>query len=141
MSGTGMVAGVITVSGDGTYTAVPALGPFNVPATATSRAQAIFEGRCFGFASIPTVGIIAKMTAAQQARIEDPLTSPPTTTKGKVMQGIADDVNSFVAADTAYIQANAVAHVTSQSLGQTPNPNNASTPIVAPSSAVNIPIQ
>lgn len=141
MSASGMTAGVISVAGDGTYTAVPTKGPFNVPATATSLAQAIFEARCFGLMSAGTTGIIAKMTPQVRAQVVDGTTNPPTTNQGRVMQGIADDVNSEVAAFIAYFQANAVAHVTSQSLGQTPNPNNPSTPIGAPGSPVDIPLK
>jgi hypothetical protein len=49
--------------------------------------------------------------------------------------------NAYAAALVTYLQANAVAHVTTESLGKTPNPNNADTPIVAPASPVDIPIQ
>ena len=57
MSGSGMTAGVLTVNYDGTYSAVPALGPFGVPSTLTSIAQARFEAR------FPI--LIAKMPAAR----------------------------------------------------------------------------
>ena len=61
-------------------------------------------------------------------------------------QGIASFVAAQCEADAtaivSYIQANAVAVVTTQVLGSTPNPNNPSTPIVAPGSGspVDIPI-
>lgn len=129
-----MTAGVITVAGDGTYSAVPTLGPFGNPATATSMAQAIFE--------LIFPPIVAIMPASEQAKVVDATTSPPTTIKGRTMKSLAATLaNPIAAAVVGYVQANAVAHVTSQSLGQTPNPNNASTPIVAPGSPVNIPIQ
>lgn len=44
------------------------------------------------------------------------------------------------AVTVTYIQNNGVARVTSESLGRTPDPNSANTPIQAPSSPVNIPI-
>jgi hypothetical protein len=132
MTAAGMTAGVITVSGDGTYTASPALGPFGVPATATSLAQARFEQQ------FP--GILASMTAAEQAKVVDATTSPPTTTKGRVMKNIAAQVNSAVAADIGYFQANAVAVVTSQSLGAMPSSTAAGTPIAPPGSTVKVPL-
>ncbi len=130
MSGpAGLVAGVITVAFDGTYTAVPALGPFNVPATATSLAQARFEAR------FP--GIVAKMTASVQAQVIDATTTPPTTNKGNVMIGLADDINAEAAADVGYIANNSVATVAINALA-VPTPNTAGTTF--PPAAVKLPV-
>jgi hypothetical protein len=133
MAASGMTAGVITVAGDGTYTAVPTLGPFGVPGTATSLAQARFEQK------FPV--ILAQMTSDVQAQVVDATTTPPTTNKGRVMQNLAAQINADVAADVGYIQANAVANVTTQSLGVMPSSTSPGTPIGAPSSPVKVPIE
>ncbi|HEY2516942.1 MAG TPA: hypothetical protein VGI39_38990 [Polyangiaceae bacterium] len=83
-------AGVVTVQGDGTYTAVPTLGPFGNPLTATSLAQALFEQ------AFPLV--LASMTSAQLADVVDVTTSPVTTMKGRVMQNVAAQTNAQAAA-------------------------------------------
>lgn len=136
MAGTGMTAGVITVLGDGTYTIVPAAGPFGDPSTATSMAQSIFEQ-----AYPPIINDTRTFPAKTQAQIVDATTTPPTTNKGRVMANLAAQANAMAAAIVGYEQANAVAKVTTQSLGVTPNPNNPDTAIGPPASPVLIPIQ
>lgn len=112
MSGpTGRVAGVITVANDGTYTAVPALGPFGVPATSTSLAQAWFE------ALYPIVLNPTTFPLATQAQVIDPTQTPPLTNKGKVLQGIAAQENARAAAFVGYDDANALINVTVPATG------------------------
>lgn len=125
----GMVAGVITVLADGTYTASPSLGPFGNPATATSLAQALFEKR------YPPV--LAGITAADLAVVIDRTTSPVTIVKSKVLGNIAAQANADAAAIVGYMQAAAKAHVTTQQLGVTTTTGVA---INAPGSPVDIPI-
>jgi hypothetical protein len=134
MSGSGMTAGVITVIGDGTYTIVPTKGPFGVVATSTSLAQAIFEQ------IYPLLLNVNTFPLATQAQIVDATTTPPTTAKGRALQNLAAQHNHLAAAIVGYVQANAVAHVTSQSLGAMPSSTSAGTPIAAPASPVNVPI-
>jgi hypothetical protein len=63
-------------------------------------------------------------------------------------QAVAPLCNAMGSGIVSYIQGNAVvdfsvsgnAHVTSQSLGRTPSPNNANTAIQAPSSPVDVPL-
>jgi hypothetical protein len=131
----GMTAGVITVHGDGTYTIVPAAGPFGVVATSTSLAQAIFEQ------IYPLLLNTTTFPLATQAQIVDATTTPPTTAKGRTLKSLAAQHNATAAAIVGYVQANAVAHVTSQSLGAVPSSTTHGTPIDAPASPVNVPIQ
>ena len=58
----------------------------------------------------------------------------------QVLRAVADQANADGPAIVDYLHANAKAHVTTESLGKTPNPNNADTAIVAPASPVDIPI-
>lgn len=134
MTAAGLVAGVITVQGDGTYQIAPPKGPFGNPATATSWAQARFEQK------YPT--ILATMTADVQATVVDTTTSPPTTNKGRVMQNLAAQINGDVAADFGYITNNAVATISvSTSLNLVvPTPNTAGTSILAGTPAVILPV-
>ena len=88
------VAGIIIVSGDGTYSAEPELGPFAEPGKATSYAQAMFEQE-FPVA----LSVIAE---GMRARVQDISTKPPTTVKGSVMQRVAAEVNARAAA-AAYL--------------------------------------
>ena len=55
-------------------------------------------------------------------------------------QNLAVLANGLASGLVTYIQSNATAHVTTQSLGRTPNPNNAATAILAPVAAVDVPI-
>jgi hypothetical protein len=92
-----MTGGLITVNPDGTYSAIPALGPFGVPSTSTSLAQAIFEQW------FPVV--IGNMPASTQAQITNASTTPPTTVKGKVMSGLAAQVNAIAFGMVGYLSA------------------------------------
>ena len=60
-------------------------------------------------------------------------------------QRCADDIATLAGADATtivgYLQANAVAHVTTQQLGAMPSSTSEGTPIEAPASPVDIPIQ
>ena len=80
-----------------------------------------------------------------KAKLGD-LSTVPIGNQVTILQGSADLANT-IAALIPYITANAVispgtlvAHVTTQSLGLTPNPNNAATAIVAPASPVDVPV-
>lgn len=57
-----------------------------------------------------------------------------------IAQESARLANAYASVLVTYIQTNAFAVVTTQSLGVTPNPNNAATAIVHPASTVYIPI-
>lgn len=55
--------------------------------------------------------------------------------------GIATGLVPYVTSNASVVVAGTVtAHVTSESLGRTPNPNNPNTAIVAPSAPVDIPL-
>lgn len=49
-----------------------------------------------------------------------------------IANDVADDCGAMATAIVEYIQANATAHVTTQALGWTPEPNNAGTLILPP---------
>lgn len=96
--------------------------------------------------TVPTIG----QTSSPYA-VSFPASQTDVTAAVTIIEAIADDVqrraNAYAMALIAYFVANAVvnagtlqANVTSQSLGRTPNPNNANTPIVAPSSPVTVPL-
>ena len=57
-----------------------------------------------------------------------------------MMQAIATGVINHIIANAVVAPGTLVAHVTTQSLGVTPNPNNAATAIVAPASPVDVPV-
>lgn len=136
MSASGMTAGTITVAADGTYTCAPTAVGFANPATASSLAQAIFEQ------TFPLVtGNVKTFPLSVQAQVVDATTTPATTSKGKVLQGLAGQAQAIAGAIVGYMQANAVAHVSSQSLGVMPSSTSAGTPIGAPTSPVNVPVQ
>ena len=107
-----IVQGSITIASDGT-------------ASGSGAAKAIFD------AYRPLIGDLSSVPVANQLQI---------------LRGAADLCTAF-AALVPYITANAVinpgtlkAHVTTESLGNTPNPNNPATPIDPPASPVDVPL-
>ena len=87
---------------------------------------------------------------AKSSRVTAKINAGNTT--AQAVAGEPDDITimsaAFATAIVTHIVANAVvsngtlvAHVTTQSLGVTPNPNNATTAIVQPASPVDIPLQ
>lgn len=95
--------------------------------TGSGLALALLQGR---------VNVIIQVTAALVGWT-------PTIWKG-LNDGSATIAAYALADATAivqHLQANAVAHVTNQSLGLTPSPNNANTAIQPPASPVDVPIQ
>jgi hypothetical protein len=56
------------------------------------------------------------------------------------MVAAAPIANAVASAVVAHLAANAKAHVTTEVLGRTPNPNNANTNIQPPASAVDVPL-
>jgi hypothetical protein len=86
----------------------------------------------------PTLGSTsAPFSAARPCTSAD--VTVGNTARLTTFQGWADQAN-MIAQLIPYITANGHAHVTSQSLGLTPNPNDPNTAIQAPSSPVDIPL-
>lgn len=121
----------------GSATADPASGAI----TGTGMAKAIADQLYLYF----TAGFTPTQLAYQS-----PIATPPNAFVYKVgaAQNAVGLAGALAAALVPYIQANAVAHVTTQSLGFTPSPNNPLTPLLGPVNAtvpslvpVDIPIQ
>ncbi len=131
------VPGSIDVDFDGTYTCTPAAVGFADPSTASSMSQAIFEQQ------FPLItGDHNAFPLSVQASVVDTATSPPTTAKGRYMIGAAAQSVAIARAVVLFIQANAVANVTTQQLGAVPTAySTPGTPIDAPASPVLVPIK
>lgn len=105
-----------------------------------------------GSATYSGTGLALVLAQARFATIAAQWASSATQYAGSTLpsnllstyQSIATSVGTQCTSEAdalvTYIQANATAHVTSQVLGITPNPNNANTNIQPPSSPVDIPI-
>lgn len=70
-----------------------------------------------------------------------PLTATQLSFAQRFAAACAVDAKADATALVAYVQANAVAHVTSEQLGAMPSSTSAGTPIEAPASPVDVPIQ
>lgn len=67
-------------------------------------------------------------------------TSYPLAARVQTLKGIAARWTALAPALVSYLQSNATAHVTSQSLGAVPSSTTHGTPIDAPASPVDVPI-
>lgn len=89
--------------------------------------------------TVPTLGSTAAPYTAEQ-----PVTSAEVgafrAARVRLLQEAARRATAYASALVSYIQANAKARVTSQSLGRTPDPNDPDAPIEPPTSPVDLPI-
>lgn len=140
MTAAGMTVGAITVAGDGTYVCVPTANGFMDPTIASSQAQSYFEQRAYNKVWSPAA--LLAFPLATQASVVDATTSPPTTAKGRTLQGIAADAVSDAYAQVGYQQNNAICTIsTSTDLNLVvPTPNTAGTALANPSSNVILPV-
>jgi hypothetical protein len=135
-------AGTVTITADATTGAAGYSGS----GLALALAQAEVTARASQLPPVPTLGQTTDPYSAER-----PATQTDIDTAVLVTQALYDEIEvravAYAIATIAYFVANAsiaagtlVAHVTTQQLGRTPNPNTADTPIVAPSAPVDIPL-
>lgn len=111
-----MIAGSSVITIDAT-TGTPS-------ATGTGLAKAMADALCAGGLKTTYEGIVA---AGQK----------PSPSDAPFWSSLLNDLAAGI---VPYIQATAKAHVTTEVLGRTPNPNNPNTNIQPPTAAVDIPI-
>ena len=117
-----MIPGAVTVADDGS-------------ATGSGMALAIFTARVAAFDG----GNYLPLASGLHANLPD---------RVKVLRAFAIDAVAHATGIVSYVQANAVVSLASvvatvsagQSLGATPNPNNAATAITGPGAAVPLPV-
>lgn len=109
--------------------------------TSAGLAVALYEAdiATMAFPTVPTLGSTTPPYTANR-----PATASDIQIANDGAQLMREDAarraTAYASALVAYIQANAVARVTTESLGRTPDPNNADTAIQPPLATVNIPI-
>ncbi len=123
-----MTAGTVTVNPDGT-------------ASGGDLARALYDADVATMAlpSPPVVGsTAAPYTAARPATQTD--VDLVQAGRLRALQEAARRANAYASALVTYLKGNARARVTTESLGRTPNPNDANAAIQPPATSVDIPI-
>lgn len=109
--------------------------------TGTGYARALYDAdvATMTLPTLPTLGSTSPpYTAARPVAQTD--IDLMQAQRVRALQEAARRANAYASATVTYFQANAVARVTSESLGRLPASITTGTPIDAPSSPVNIPI-
>jgi hypothetical protein len=123
-----MTAGTVTVADNET-----------VSGAGLARALYDADAATMTLMTLPTLGATtAPYSAARPVAQSD--IDLVQTGRLLTLRDVARRANAYASAIVTYLQANAKAHVTNQSLGRTPNPNDPDTAIAAPSAPVDIPI-
>lgn len=119
-------------------------GSGNPVRTGSGAALALFDAMVIAKAAVgepPLAPVEGSTTAPYQAARPASSTDVAAANAGRLsyFRDLASTCNGM-AGIVSYITANAKAHVTTEILGKTPNPNDPDTDIQAPSAPVDIPI-
>lgn len=110
-------------------------------ATGDGLAKALYDEDVLtlNLPAVPTLGSTTAPYSAGRPVVASDVENAQAQRVG-ALRARARQANAYAKGIVLYMQANAVARVTSESLGKTPDPNNADTPIEPPDSPVDIQI-